>query len=82
MKRLEEKDNMAMYIEYERKDGRKVVKSWHINDDMPYVEGYVVTFHADMDELVYLQKCIKEVGYDKATGELFAFYNKDIKKGG
>jgi hypothetical protein len=81
MKRLEERDNMAMFISYIGKNERPVIKGWHINEPVPYVKGCVVTFQADGDELDYLQKCIKEVGYDKATGELFAFY-KDIKKGG
>jgi hypothetical protein len=70
MKRLEEKDNMAMYITYERKDGRKVFMDWHINEPAPKVEGYVVTFQADGDELYYLLAAMEHLNFDKATGKL------------
>jgi hypothetical protein len=71
MKRLEERDNMAMYITYHRKeDDRKVVRQWYINEPVPKVEGYVVTFQADGDELNFLLAAMEHLNFDKATGKL------------
>lgn len=31
--------------------GCKVQREWHIGEPVPAFEGYVITFHADLDEL-------------------------------
>jgi hypothetical protein len=67
---------MAMYITYHRKDGRKVVKSWHINEPVPKVEGYVVTFQADGDELNFLLAAMEQLDLDKSTGRLLPVTNE------
>ena len=66
---------MALYMEWEGRNGVMNYRQWHIGESVPKYEGYVVTFHADLDELNCLLSAMhasagedKTVTYTKTGG--------------
>jgi hypothetical protein len=67
-----------LLIKWHNEDERAVACEWHTNEPVPPVEGPVVTFQADGDELNYLLACMRKILYDKPTGCLFTARTEEL----
>ena len=54
------------------KDDRGKWIEWHINEPVPQLEGQVIEFQADGDELNFLLACMQKVRAEKDTGNLYS----------
>ena len=66
---------MALYMEWENREGVTQYRQWHIGEPVPAYDGPVVKFQADMDELHCLLSAMwascgadKRVIYSKQGG--------------
>ena len=59
-----------LIIRDEGREGERGAE-WHINEPVPPIEGPVVKFQADGDELNFLLKCMSDFVYVKSTGEIY-----------